>query len=135
MGTFAWQDKFSVNVAEMDKQHQRLLEYFSAVEAGISSGAPTQATGELLNTLIEYARFHFEEEERLMRAIQYADLESQLHAHNYFLNTLDEITAEFKAGTLPGRNVIATLRDWYINHITFEDKKYGKLIGEGNALI
>jgi len=132
MGAFEWNEKFSVHIDEMDNHHKKLLGYFSALENKIRAGNATQKVGEILDALAEYANFHFTEEVRLMRVINYPELETHLIQHAYFTNEVNEMIGQFSRGTLPSQSVLAFLRDWFINHIMSEDFKYGVLIQRGN---
>jgi hemerythrin-like metal-binding domain len=129
-----WKDKFSVHVDEMDRHHKKLLGYLAELQKEIASNDAAKKVGETLNALIEYAGFHFVEEERLMRAMSYPELAVQIDQHAYFANEVNEMLKQFHQGILPSRSVLAFLSDWFINHIMQEDYKYGKMIELGKPI-
>lgn len=135
MEKFEWKDKFSVHVVEMDGHHKKLFEYFIELQNEIHSGDATQKVGEILDALIEYSHFHFIEEERLMKAMNYPDLTAQIKQHQYFTAEVNEMKKQSQLGVLPSRSVLAFLRDWFINHIMQEDRKYGEMLKQGAALV
>jgi hemerythrin len=135
MENFEWKDKFSVHVDLMDKHHKKLLGYLTELQNELQEGNVTQKVGETLNALAEYTDFHFAEEERLLRAIDYPELATQLNQHAYFTNEVHEMNKQFKLGTLPTRSVLNFLWDWFVKHVTQEDHKYGEVMKRGNPLI
>lgn len=134
MASFEWKDKFSVHVDEMDDHHKKLLGYLTELQKEIQSGNSTRQAGNILIALGEYSRLHFTEEERLMRAIGHPELATQINQHAYFSNEVAEMARQLNLGTLPGRSLVAFLRDWFIIHIIQEDSKYGELIKQGEPL-
>jgi len=135
MESFIWKDKFSVHVDEMDRQHKRLLEYFTEIQEELMSGNMSQKAADLLDAVAEYFNFHFAEEERLMKSMNYPELTMQINLHAIFLDELDEVIRQFNLSAIPGRRVVALFRDWYVNHMIFEDHKYGVMIERGNPLV
>jgi hemerythrin len=135
METFAWQDKFSVHVDEIDRQHKRLLEYFTDIQKELMSDNTSQKIANLLDAVAEYFDFHFAEEERLMKSMNYPELDMQINLHAIYLNELNEVIRQFNLGAIPGSRVVALFRDWYVNHMLFEDHKYGKMIERGKPLV
>jgi len=135
MENFAWKDKYSVHVDEMDRHHKKILEYLAEIQGKIQSDDSDRKVGETLKALIDYADFHFSEEERLMRAMDYFELTTQINQHAYFTEEVREMTRQFDLRILPGRSVVGFLRDWFINHILHEDYKYGVVMKRGKPLI
>jgi len=131
MENFEWKDKFSVHVDEMDSHHKKLLRYFAELQDEIHSGNVTRKVGDILNNLAEYSRFHFTEEERLMKTISHPGLATQINQHAYFINEVKEMTRQFNQELLPSRSVLGFMRDWFIDHIMHEDSKYGALMKQG----
>lgn len=125
METIQWDEKFSVNVAEMDRHHKELLGYLSELQHQLYPGNESQKVGVTLNALAEYARFHFAEEERLLQEQNSPCLSAQINQHAYFTKEVQEMFRQYNLGILPGQSVLSFLRDWFINHIMQEDHKYG----------
>jgi len=134
MEDFAWKDRFSVNVKEMDIHHKKLFGYFAALQDEIQSGNVTRKVGDILNKLAEYSRFHFTEEEQLMKTMSHPGLAAQLSQHAYFINEVEAMTSQFKLGVLPSQSVLAFMRDWFVKHIMSEDFKYGEELKLGKPL-
>jgi len=128
MERIEWNDKFSVQVEDMDEHHKKLLGFFSELQNEIVLDNAPQKVEETLIALKEYSEFHFNEEVRLLKAMNYPDLAVQINQHTFFTNQVDEMYEQFKQGTLPNQSLLAFLRDWFINHIMQEDYKYGVMM-------
>ena len=134
MEDFTWKEKFSVHVDEMDRQHKRLLKYFAEFQDEIIAGEASQKAFVLLDEVADFFEFHFSEEERLMKTMNYPELDLQTSLHAIFMDELKEIINPFRMGNVSGKRVVALFRDWYINHMIFEDHKYGVMISGGKPL-
>jgi len=110
----------------MDTQHQRLFEILNQLHTAMKTGKATQAISSELDELIDYTRYHFREEEALMKQIDYPGLPNQKIAHQNFVSQLKELKQELKNGqtTLVAIKVSKTVLDWLKNHTTKMDKKY-----------
>ena len=97
----------------------------------VDSGEGRRALEDTLDFLIRYAEFHFSEEERLMKQYGYPDLEVQVRRHQDLLQEVlvfreksrrddVEIDAEF----------IDFLKDWIVDHVLSEDRKYGPFLNQ-----
>jgi hemerythrin len=118
----------------MDRHHKKLLEYFAELEKEMQSGNAERQSGVILKALADYAEFHFVEEERLMRSINYSDLNSHLNQHAYFAEQIREMTEQAQIGVFPAQSLLSFLKDWFINHIMMEDKKYGEIMKQSSPL-
>jgi hemerythrin len=134
MGNLEWQERFSVHVQEMDRHHKKLLEYFAELEKEMQSSNAERQSGVILKALADYAEFHFAEEERLMRSMNYPELASHLNQHLYFTDQVREMFEQLQSGMLPPQSLLSFLKDWFVNHILMEDKKYGEMMKQGNPL-
>jgi hemerythrin len=135
MNGFEWKDRYSVHVVEMDNHHKKLLRFLAELANEIQSGGDSGKVGETLAALAEYAEYHFSEEERLMKAMDYPGLASHIKQHAYFTNEVQVMSEQLRQGTLPTRSVLAFLKDWFINHVTQEDLRYGTMLQKGKPLI
>lgn len=130
-----WNDALATGVAEIDEQHQILIN--SINEANVRLGS-VQVTADVLQKitqdLLSYALYHFETEEELMQEYGYAQSEAEDQArhhqqHREFSATVVEVREGIKAGRLISReDLLSFLNGWLINHILNTDKKLGEFI-------
>ena len=64
---FPWNSNFTVGINFIDEQHQTLVELLNKVIAQYITCDDQQANEATLKDLVDYARFHFDEEEKLWR--------------------------------------------------------------------
>ncbi len=120
-----WSNSYSVQVSQMDEEHQRLVGIINKLYGAMRAGRGKEAVGSILGELIDYTKSHFAHEERLMQETGFAGLEEQKRAHENLLSRVAEIQKKFKAGEALSQEVMSFLKDWLSNHIQREDKQYG----------
>jgi hemerythrin len=78
-----------------------------------------------LEELIRYADYHFDAEEQMMKGISFKGIKSHKTKHNKFKNQLSDLMQNYLSGE-PHVNtdIVLFLRDWLINHILKDDKKF-----------
>ncbi len=68
MGAMAWTTSMSVGFREFDDDHKVLIGVINKLASAGMDEVPAEVVQQSLSTLNRYARFHFEREERVMRA-------------------------------------------------------------------
>jgi len=66
MPTFRWNERYSVNIALLDRQHQRLFDIFNELNAALAVGRGGTVMDSVLCRLTDYVKTHFVAEEALM---------------------------------------------------------------------
>ncbi len=59
MPIMSWTDAYSVGVAEIDKQHKKLIDLINALHDAMSKGQAKAVIGKVLGELISYCASHF----------------------------------------------------------------------------
>ncbi|MCX7176752.1 MAG: bacteriohemerythrin [Proteobacteria bacterium] len=128
-----WRNEYSVGVADIDAQHQRLLELLNKVNAMNPEGlAPMARTGEvmkLLESFNEYAAYHFLSEEALMREHIEANEDTVKHivAHRSYWSIISTFKKRFQEGDEKvNGELVEYLNRWWINHILETDQQLGR---------
>lgn len=128
-----WRDEYSVGVAEIDTQHQRLLELLNKVNAlDPDQPAPTVRTDEvlkLLESFNEYAAYHFLNEEALMREHIEASEDTVRHivAHRSYWSIISTFRKRFQEGDEKvNGELVEYLNHWWISHILETDRQLGR---------
>ena len=125
MSAFVWEDKYSLQIAELDRQHQKLFALFNELYDAMQDGHADEVIGKILERVLDYCVYHFAYEEKLFTVHGYpgAAMHRAEHAH---------LTAQTKAlaeRLQEGQGVVpaATLKflyDWLARHILGADKAY-----------
>ncbi|MGB5517466.1 MAG: bacteriohemerythrin, partial [Gammaproteobacteria bacterium] len=83
MAFFEWEEKYSVSVPSIDRQHRDLIDYINKLQVELASSEPDTLMIELiLNGLIGYTNTHFKYEEMLFSMYKYPETEQHKAAHN-----------------------------------------------------
>ncbi len=120
-----WSLSYSVDVAAMDAEHQRLIDIINSLYGAMREGRGTDSLAGILDELVSYTRTHFSHEEQLMQQAGYPDYDAQKAAHETLVARLMEIREKFVSGTALSQEVMTFLKGWLIGHIQGMDKKYG----------
>jgi len=86
---------------------------------------------ETLSFLLEYAKTHFKSEETLMKRFKYPDLKAHQNKHLGFYRRLLGIIQRLDDDTYDLEiDFLRFLKDWFIDHILTEDKKYAAFFAD-----
>lgn len=132
---FDWNETFSVKIAEIDDQHKKLFEIGENINQLLKDHDGIDSFDEimdLIGELLSYTKYHFEEEEKLLVAHNYPELEAHVDEHNKFIDYLenldeDEIDENQKQVLAELIKFIAT---WIFKHINNTDFKYSQFLIE-----
>lgn len=129
MTLIQWDAAMSVGVEKFDEHHRKLLSMVNRLHDAMSSGEGSDVVGAVLTELVNYTRYHFAEEEKLMTLHQYPDMEKHRAEHAALTSKTMELMEQQKSGklavTIP---VMFFLRDWLTKHIKGTDRAYGPFL-------
>ena len=131
MAYFIWKDNFSVNIEEMDIQHKMFFEYLNQMFDALQRSDKEENLEHMFDNLTEYADHHFKDEESLLKKYNYSDLGTQRQQHNFFISRLKELKNRHGSNhSSISESTLAFMKDWFLEHILQEDKKYGDYLQE-----
>lgn len=121
-----WNDKLSVRIGVIDKQHKQLIELANSLYRAYIEGTSEEKEKECLVELINYTKYHFSEEEKLMEKHDYPQRKSHAVLHQSFVVRLSEICEMHQIGQKQvTRDVLLFLKEWLFDHILKKDKELG----------
>lgn len=127
MAMIQWNEKMSVNVAEIDEQHQYLVSLLNDLSDAMELGRGRDITGQILVRLSEYATVHFRTEEQYFKQFNYAEAEFHILEHEAFTRNVQEFKTMFEVRKLGiSVKVLNFLREWLLGHIMKTDKQYSE---------
>ncbi|MBF0273944.1 MAG: bacteriohemerythrin [Nitrospinae bacterium] len=130
----AWSDDYSVGVFEMDEQHKHLVNLINELFDAVKHGAQQNETVRVLDGILDYAATHFKKEEDLQKRYGYPGYTQHKSKHEIVVHDFLNLYNQFKSGRKEvAGEILNFLRNWLINHIMWEDKKYGAHINKRNA--
>jgi hemerythrin len=120
-----WTNTYSVNSSEIDKQHKKLFDLINSLHKAMVQGKGKEILGQTLDALVDYARVHFTNEEKMLAKVNYPDLPAHKVEHAAFNQKVIDLQTDYRAGKLAlTLQVMDFLKNWLTNHILKVDKKY-----------
>lgn len=126
---FRWSERYSVNVAELDRQHQGLFAIVNELNEALAAGEGAAVTNSVLRRLVEHARNHFTAEEALMTQYRFPTLLTHCAEHDRFTRLVAKFVEDYRAGKagVPV-SLLLFLQNWLKEHILVSDKAYGSFL-------
>lgn len=127
MVAIRWSDGMSVGVGRLDRDHQILIGLINRIdEAGEDETTRNRVLPEVLAILIAYTVFHFEREEKVMRACNYPNLGTHHEEHRTLTREVQELQRRYRRGdpNLGRREILTFLIGWLNHHILLQDMDY-----------
>jgi len=129
MPTLVWSNDYSINVAEIDEQHKKLLEHVNNLHAGVEAQIDNQVLHQLIVDLYEYTVFHFAFEEKLMKKHGMDHIEKHHEEHKLMLEHLKDVCNAMSDGKRPAfYSEYDVSDDWFLAHIKGSDQKMGAFL-------
>ena len=124
-----WKEDYSVGVLTMDAHHQKLISLINRLHAALKQGAGTAVAQGILKELMAYTQYHFQAEEELMAKVNFNGLAAQQQVHGDFLRVVTAARDRWQGGdaSVP-QELLMTLENWLVQHITGMDKQYGPCV-------
>jgi hemerythrin len=127
MPLMAWNQKFSVGVASLDEEHQRLVALLNHFYDALQAGNANDVLGDILDRLIQYTQLHFGHEEQFLQESGYADYAAHKKLHDDLTRQVLAVQQKQKSAATNALSVevMSFLKNWLLNHIQGTDRKYG----------
>ena len=124
-----WHDDYSIGVQRIDNHHRRQFEIANSLLDLIERGKSKAEVNEALGMLVEYARFHFEEEEALMARYSYPEVATHMGRHQRMIAHLTGFAHGLSDNVSPSESeVLNFLQEWLVGHTLSEDRKVGSFL-------
>lgn len=133
MEIIKWRDTFETGIEQMDEQHRRLIHLINQLYDILKTKAGYDAIDAILQEMADYAEHHLRDEEQLLAEHGYPGLEQHRQVHQSYFSRMDELLEAMNRDRQTAtQQVYVFLRQWWINHIVEEDKRYGEYLrGKG----
>ena len=131
--SFQWDESFITGLADVDHQHQRLVELINRLGQGLLGGnglTPVEVNA-MFAELVEYTNFHFREEETLMdeRALDPRHIEFHREEHARFITEVLRMRESKSAtDTSSLQPVFGFLVHWLAYHILGVDQSMARQV-------
>lgn len=129
MSMFEWDQRYSVEIEEIDRQHRKLFELLNELYAAMQDGHANEVIGKVLERLVDYTVYHFAYEEKLFSLHGYPEDAAHRAEHAQLTSQAKALAERLKSGQ--GDVPMATLKflyDWLSRHILGSDKRYAPFL-------
>lgn len=129
MPAVIWNEEYSVNVKEIDVQHQKMLELVNDLHSAVGSCAEKNVLQNLLVELVDYTHTHFLAEEQLMKEYDYPELKKHHKEHKILIRHMSDLVVAVSSGQYPTfYSDYDVSTDWALIHIAEHDKSLGAFL-------
>jgi hemerythrin len=126
-----WEDRYSVGIPLIDDQHKELIKLTNDLYQGCLAGEETARINFMaaIKGTVDYVKYHFSMEEKLLQNVDYPDLTEHKRAHEEFVKHILNEVQSFEEGKKFVPNLfVRYLRDWILSHIAVADRTYATYI-------
>ena len=131
-----WDEKYSVNVKEIDEQHKNMIKFINDVNDNLAAGSDFKFFDDFFDELMHHTITHFETEERYFEKFAYEDAKVHIIEHNNIKKVVTELQKKYLDDPSPTVifEVASLLEAWLMGHIMLHDKKYTKCFNDHGLL-
>jgi hemerythrin len=125
-----WKDEYSVSNSAIDLQHQQIIRLLNSVFDLIKNGGSVAQLNNLLDDLQLYAETHFKFEEKMMEMAGFPELKEHAAVHKTMADRTAAMgrTHRTSINEIMPQDVLAFLKEWWLNHILIDDMKYAPYV-------
>jgi len=120
-----WRPEYELGLAQVDQQHKALFHLLGEAWQALVRN-DREKTLLLIRRLEHYTVVHFAEEEAYMRSIGYVGIDTHKKQHDAFVRRIAQEAAGIASGADISLNLFHFLRDWLLQHILVDDRKYAE---------
>lgn len=134
MSLFVWDPRYTLHIAEIDRQHRKLFGLFNDLYDAMQEGHGNQVIDKVLTGVVDYTVYHFDAEERLLHQYGYEEEAAHRAEHAKLADQAKALVLKHRAGE--AKVTLATLKflcDWLNHHILGSDKKFAPFLIERGA--
>ena len=123
MELLKWTEDISLDHPLIDRQHQELFDFVNRMIE--NNGSDNELVKETLLNLKTYSETHFRDEEAIMEAIAYPDLEDHKFEHRFFVLRITTFYNELQNNNQDlSQKILEFLVDWLGNHMSVGDQNF-----------
>ncbi len=131
MTLIQWRKEFETGVAEIDHEHQELIDLINGLHAQLGTDASRETVSNFLGEVFAKISAHFALEETVMRKHGYDEYAEHKADHEKLLDDLRDIMDDFDNDEFVDYKAALAdaVRDWFVNHFKTKDARLHRLLG------
>jgi len=129
----SWSAKYATGISTIDKQHRELVDLTNVLfRACLHMGENIDtAFRTAMSNLVKYVRFHFSDEQTLLKRIGFPGCTEHEKEHDDLIKEILEASKNYGAGKKYVPNYcVRMLKDWIFSHIAVSDLVYSTYVRE-----
>ena len=129
MLSIAWDDSIIVGIPTIDEDHKKLVDMLNELFAACFAAQGPAVLGDILDQLLDYTKYHFEREEKMLEEANYGRLEEHRVLHKRMVAQVEKIQKNLQSGATHdlSNETLKFLSHWLTDHIQAEDKEFRAL--------
>ena len=129
MHLIEWKTQYSVDIRQVDNEHKHLIGLLNVLFTAMTQGRGKEVLGQLFEKLLDYTKYHFSTEERLMSIHGYPEYTHHKKEHNELTKQVLTFKEQFDKGQANISIITYNfLKEWLNKHILGTDKKFGPFL-------
>jgi hemerythrin len=129
MALVVWDESLSVQIDEIDAEHQRLIKMLNDLDQAMRKQQGREVVDAIIDGLIDYAKIHFRNEETYFERYGYPDAEAHKQEHASFIVQAFQFKRDYDQGKLMlSIEILDFLIDWLREHIKGSDQRYAEFL-------
>ena len=132
MDTFVWDQNFVTGLPQVDEQHHRLVNLFNEFSHSLFLSDANRKTlvRDTFERVLDYTRYHFRDEETLMRAegVDPRHVDAHHAMHKQFVAQVKSMWERRNAMSDPSESLVGFLTSWLSLHILGIDQSLARQI-------
>jgi hemerythrin len=127
---FEWREAYRVGIPRIDEDHEKLFAMIGSLAQSLENSTAHEELEAATAALVDAMRLHLKHEQSILSAASPSEFEIQRKGHDAFLSQIETIRKRIPgAREAAVREVVDTVKDWIIEHVLLEDRKYRHLLG------
>ncbi|MDO9143731.1 bacteriohemerythrin [Rhodoferax sp.] len=132
METFVWDDNFVTGLSKVDEQHRKLVDLFNELSHSLFLTDDNRETvlNDTFARVVDYTRYHFQDEEALMRAegVDARHMDTHHAMHTQFVAQVTSMWERRNSISTTGESLVSFLTSWLSLHILGVDQALARQI-------
>ena len=124
-----WSENSNLGISIIDEQHRGIISTINSLYYFVQTGHGNEMVPSILAMIEQYIHIHFKTEEGLMKEAGYPAFGDHVALHKELVEKTKSLAIE-ASGTKDPDVVLKFLKDWWLNHINTEDRKYGPIVSK-----
>ena len=118
-----WKQEYSLGIAAVDREHEKIFENMLAIEDSLEKQDPWHIVHFHIIELERYMSFHFAVEEALLQIIRYPERDHHQASHEKLIDAIHDFEKSVKESRST-KDLVVFFEEWFVSHVLSEDKSF-----------